>query len=453
MNRFATGIAFILVALMPYVAMVFRGGGGADTEAESGEPVLVLSPHRREVRLEYSRGFREWLLRVKGRDGRIVWLDAGGTSKILKDMESRFAVRPDNPGVDLLFGGGVAPYLTACERGWLEPVHLPEDALAGIPETCAGTPVYDPQMRWFGVALSGFGILYSRPLVSRLGLPPPEDWEDLARPEYFSWVGSGDPRSSGSVHMCYEILLQAYGFERGWEIGTRLCANVRGFGEAGGTVPREVAAGDVAAGMVIDQYAHTVIRESSAGDNLVFVLPARNTVIGPDAVGMIRNCEHRELAGLFIEYALSEEGQRLLCRPAGQGGQRFSLHRLPVLKALYGEQGTAAVNPYDAPAAVRYDGAKASKRWDALNDLMGAWWIDAHEDLRKAWRAVISRGMKEDEVSALCAPPVSEEQLVALAAEMKDARRRQGLVTRWALEARERYRSLARGASPGDRKR
>ena len=440
--RYAAGILFLVVASLPFL-ILRQGSGPAEPLATDADTLTIISPHRREVRQEYSRAFSLWIRERTGRPAAIRWLDVGGTSKILKEIESRFASSPDDPGVDLLFGGGVDPYLRAIRQNWLEPLQLASNVLAGIPAACAGTPVYDPESRWFGVALSGFGILYNRPLVDRLGLPLPSNWDDLARPEYFSWIGSGDPRSSGSVHMCYEIILQAYGFEKGWALITRLCANIRSFGEMGGTVPREVASGDIAAGMVIDQYAQTVI-QSVGGNCMRFVLPERTTIINPDAIALVRGSRRKELARLFVEFALSSEGQRLLYQPAGAHGQKHALYRMPVVRALYLDPNAPKPDPYQFPASFEFSSDKGSRRWATLNDLMGVWLIDAHADLRAAWKRVIDAGCPPDLVAELCAPPLSEKELDSLAETWKDSRRKQDVMRSWAVAARERYTRLAR---------
>ncbi len=448
--RLGLGLLFAGVALLPYAAMLGTRATREPVPTGPVETLAVVSPHRREVRLEYGRAFAEHMRRTADRQVDIVWIDVGGTSKILKDLESRFATQPDRPGVDVLFGGGVAPYLTAIAEGWLEPVRLSPGALDGIPAQVAGGPVYDPDGAWYGVALSGFGILYNRPILERLKLAPPDGWEDLARPEYFSWVSSGDPRSSGSVHMCYEIILQAYGFERGWNLVTRICANVRNFGEAGGTGPREVAAGEVAAAMVIDQYAKTVI-DSVGDDLLVFTLPERTTVIGPDPIAVIRNSAKTDLARAFIEFTLSADGQRVLFQPAGRNGQRHALNRMPVREALYADPDAPRSNPfrYGAGGFV-YDTKGGGRRWDLVNDLMGVWLIEAHPDLRRAWRAVIERGSDPAEIERLCRPPLTEAEMDRLAGEWKDSRVRLRVMREWADAARARYRDVAAGrADPG----
>jgi len=437
--RTAAVILFLGIAALPFAGMLRSPRAPQPAVSPGAETLAILSPHRREVRLEYSRAFGEWMKSRHGRRVEILWLDVGGTSKILKELESRFTTSPEAPGVDILFGGGIAPYLTAIQQDWIAPLPLTPGTLDDVPPLCAGAPVYDSRQRWYGVALSSFGILYNRPLVRRLNLPVPADWSDLARPEYFSWVGSGDPRSSGSVHMCYEIILQAYGFEAGWNLITRICANVRGFGEAGGTVPREVAAGDIAAGMVIDQYAQTVIR-SVGSDALELVLPREHTMIGPDAIAMIRGSRQPELCRQFVEFTLSQAGQRLLYQPAGVEGQRHSLYRMPVVRTRYSDPDAPRPNPYDFPAGLEYDNTKGTLRWNILNDLMGVWLLDAHADLRRAWERTIAAGCPPDRVAALCATPVRESELETLIPRWSDSRFRQDTMQQWSRAARDRYR-------------
>ena len=442
--RFWTAVFFVAIAALPYLLLVAtRAPREAPVPAEA-EVLTILSPHRREVRGEYRRAFRDWMRRTQGREVDIRWLDVGGSSKMLKELESRYAAASNNPGADLIFGGGIAPYVTAGRQGWLQTLTLTPDARAAIPPACTGAPVYDLTNGWAGVALSGFGILYNRPVLERLGLPVPRDWDDLGRPEFYSWVGSGDPRSSGSVHMCYEIILQSGGFEAGWNLIVRLCANVRAFGESGSVVPREVAAGDIAAGMAIDQYAMTVT-EAVGGDRLVFVLPQRRTVINADPIGLLRGAPHATLAREFIVFALSEAGQRLLYQPAGTNGQRTALYRMPVRADLYRDPLAPRPNPYTLPAGMTYNTEKSSRRWDTLNDLCGVWLLDAHADLRQAWQAVIRRGCRPEEVARLTAPPVSEAELDALRQVWRDPRRRETILRRWSDEARARYRALAGG--------
>jgi ABC-type Fe3+ transport system substrate-binding protein len=439
--RVLAGVIFIAIAALPYAFMLVPSGETPPVAAAPQETLSIISPHRREVRQEYSRGFRDWMAQTHQRTVEIQWIDVGGTSKIMKDLESRFTANPATAGVDLMFGGGVDPFLRGATFGWLTPVELPAAILDGIPPTCAGTPVYAADGQWYGVALSGFGILYNQRLLDQLGMPAPQAWERLADPIYFSWLGSGDPRTSGSVHMCYEIVLQAYGFEEGWSLLTRIAANVRRFGEGGGAVPREVASGEVAAGMVIDQYAQTVI--DSVGPDLAFVLPRGVTLIGADSIAMLKGAPSPALARTFIAYVLSDAGQKLLYQPVGRNGQTHALHRLPVQADLYSDDPQApSTRPYSYTSGFAYDTDAAGKRWRIINDLVGVWLIDAHPELTTAWQAVCADGLSKEEITALTAAPVSADELEALATRWGDSRFRLDTMTRWSQAAQARYKGL-----------
>lgn len=436
--RWWAGVPFILIAALPFLFMLGLGSGERALPSDADEILVVISPHSIEMQDEYARGFAGWMRDKYRRNVRIQWTDTGGTSKMVKELESRFSTNPDRPGADVMFGGGVDPYINARAEGWLEPVTVPTDTLNAIPPRCAGFPTRDPEGYWYGVALSGFGILYNQALLDRMNLPTPTTWEDLARPELYSWVGSGDPSSSGSVHMCYEIILQAAGFEPGWHLIVRIAGNVRRFGEGGGTVPREVASGDIACGMVIDMYAERTI-SSVGSDALQFVLPSRMTLIGPDSVAVLKNAPSPDLARLFVEYALSEEGQRILIRPEGVKEQRHALYRKPVRASLYSGEYAPRVNPYAVGSGFDYDSVKGGERWRFVSDLIKTCCIDSHSSLRRAWKAVIDAGAPEDLVDELCAAPCTESEAEVLVQRWNDPAFRQDTIKAWAGAARDRY--------------
>ncbi|MDA3797511.1 MAG: extracellular solute-binding protein [Kiritimatiellae bacterium] len=431
---------FILITSLPFLLMLFSSKQKTMQDS-SDMKLLIISPHRREVKLEYSRAFKEWLQENNKPYIEIVWLDVGGTSKMLKDLESRFN-NSDFPDVDIMFGGGVDPFIRSKSAGWLQPANISQQILSEIPDECAGFPVYDKEMYWFGVALSGFGIVYNNPLIDQLGLTTPKSWEDLTTPEFFTWVASGDPRSSGSVHMCYEIILQAYGYEKGWEIITKLCANIRKFGEGGGEGPREVASGEVVAGLAIDQYAETAIK--SVGNNaLGFSLPDNATVVNPDAIAILKNAPNKDSAEMFLNFVLSFDGQKILCQPIGQDGQMNNLYRMPVNKNIYTKDWAPKANPYDFKSNFKYNTDIASKRWNVLNSMMGTTLIDPHKNLQKAWKTIIDQNLPEEKLKILYAPPVSEEELLQIAESWSDNRYKLEITTQWAQNAQKKYKSLA----------
>jgi len=446
------------------VVLIVAGCGRASTSNEGkaaaqptgpGRELIIVSPHNEYIRYEFGHAFERWYAEETGEAVTVDWRDLGGTSDDVKFIRSSFAKVKEGEGigVDLFFGGGIPPYATLAGEGLFAAYRLPGELLERIPADFPGGEVYDPDFRFYGTVFSGFGIMYNKEVLRRLGLPEPRSWEDLAAPEALTWVGMGDPRSSGSALMVFQIILQAYGWERGWDIITRMGGNIRYFTRASSAIPKDVALGEIAYGGAIDFYATTAI-ERAGGDRLGFVLPEGKTVMNPDPIAILRGPPHPELARAFVRFVMSEEGQRLWFLPAGaEGGpERYQLRRLPVMPEVYPRYAhlTGDVrSPYDWETDFVYDGAKASRIRGVLEDLLGAFIIDTQYELVPAWKALIEAGLPKDAVRELTRMPISEDQALALGQWWSDVSRIESRIvklTDFSGLAVEKYRRARRAA-------
>jgi hypothetical protein len=181
------------------------------------------------------------------------------------------------------------------------------------------------------------------------------------------------------------------------------------------------------------------------------VLPDGLTVVNPDAIAMLKGAPHPELARAFIEFVLSEKGQRLwILRKGAEGGpSKFSLYRMSVIPGLaqqLGDDVVARTDPFAFKTGFTFDIDKKNKRRRIMSDLFGACIVDTRKDLAKAWEALKGRPATDPLLMRLLAPPASEAELVAMATRWDDARFRNDTTVRWASEARDRYRRLAEEA-------
>jgi ABC-type Fe3+ transport system substrate-binding protein len=413
--------------------------------SSQAEQLVVLSPHWEGIKYEFEHAFKAFYLAETGRAVEIEWIDVGGTSEILRFIKSEFTNKPHGIGVDLLFGGGLDPFLVLKQAELLQAYPLPPTLHSEIPPSLGGMPLYDPDMQWYGATLSGFGILYNKKVLARLRLPPVATWEDLARPAVFTWVGSADPRKSGSVHMMYEIILQAYGWEKGWEMITSIGANVRYFTQGATQTPKDTALGEVAYGLCIDFLAWAQINDVGA-EQLGFVMPKQLTVINPDGLAMLKGAPNQEAAAAFMRFVLSAAGQKLwLLRQGVAGGpQRFQLNRFSILPALYTTvaptETAVQMNPFAWQAAFPFDAELAAKRWTMVNDLIGTLIVDQKQALNRAWRAAMADGLEAEERRRLAALPVSEAEALQLAAQKwRDPAWRNATLNAWTQFARRKY--------------
>ena len=417
---------------------------------EDAEPLVIISPHSQSIRREFERAFSEWLATNHGRSARIEWTDVGGTMQAIAYVADQFQQTPSGIGIDLFFGGGVDPFLHLKPKGFLHRCSIPAEVLDRIPQTYAGMEIYDADHYWFGACLAGFGLFYNKKVLDFLDLPEPQTWQDLGRPRYYTWISSGDPRLSGSMHMVYEIILQAYGWEEGWATVMRIGANCRRFTRQASEVQWEVSAGEAACGMAIDTYALPAVARVGS-DRMGFRLPDGLTVVNPDGIGVLKGAPHVETAELFVEFVLSEAGQKLwILKPGTPGGPHvYALHRLPVIPGLvrkYSETSAVSLNPFEFEGGVDFDPEKKNVRWRILNDLFGARIIDTHSELSRAWRRL--RHLPEDHPDRrrLLRPPISEREMLELAGQRwNDPYFRAETVSGWSAEARELYRTLAEG--------
>jgi ABC-type Fe3+ transport system substrate-binding protein len=410
----------------------------------AADKLVLVSPHWEGIQHEFETAFKAHYHHETGRTVELEWMDAGGTSEVLRFLRSEFKAKPNGIGIDIFFGGGLDPYLALKQDHLLERYVLPESLLEKIPPRLGGVPLYDPDHTWYGATLSGFGIIYNKVVLNLTQLPIISTWEDLASPVAFGWVGSSDPRKSGSVHMAYEIILQAYGWDRGWQILTALGANVRNFSNSATQIPKDVAIGEVAYGLSIDFFAWAQVNEAGA-DKIGFIMPANLTVIYPDSIGILRGAPNPEVARAFIRFVMSVPGQKLWFMAKGtEGGpQKYQLNRFSVMPSLYetAKKRTAIkLNPFSLQSDFAFDARKGAERWAVVNDLIGALIIDQKQLLDQAWKTALATGLTEEEWRRLAAMPVSEQEALDLAkTSWRDPSLRNQKLNEWTHFARAKF--------------
>jgi ABC-type Fe3+ transport system substrate-binding protein len=456
------------VALTALVLLAGCSGGPAPQAG--GDTLVIYSPHSDEIRQEFGEAFQAWYKGRTGRDVDVKWPDpSGGGTEVLRRLEDKF--RAKRYDIDVAFGGG--PIFEPMKQlGMLEPYKLPAEALAALPPKIAGQPVYDADFAWYGAAISTFGIIYNKTIIKQKNLPEVKDWESMADPRFFGLVGAGDPSKSATVLKAYEIILQAYGYDRGMALLARIAGNAREFYPTSSEIPRNTAKGFLAVGPCIDFYAYRQMR-SEGGDQLGFVAPSGLTVITPDPIAILKRAPHRKVAEKFVDFVMGPEGQRLWMLPAGTPGgpKKVTLGRLAVLPATYEEAAAKGVvipfNPLAAKSADFYDPAKENARQAILADYLRVVVVENHDAIKKAWKAIIEAGLPAERLAEFCRPIVAEDEMLRLGREGWTAvlipgdapadeqarltreaeahrRTKSDTLTRWSEAVRAKYAALAK---------
>ncbi len=436
--------------------------------------LIILTPNNETIRGEFARGFAVWARRELGREVEIDWRTPGGTNDIVRAIEAQFRARFANDhadlpaaaravfndpkagtdakldeaaraaqlaarstflaseggiGVDLFWGGGEYDFRQCANKGYLVdaglakaiPEVLRDDI---IPQTLAGETIYDPQGRYYGTALSSFGLCANPDRLALLADPtPPRSWEDLGAPRFIGAGAMADPTKSGSVNTCFVMMVQqqmakaagsdgltdAARLDAGWAAGftmiKRIGANARYVTDSASRVVRDVGRGDAAVGMCIDFYGRAErewTHEESGRDRLLYAGAVGGTSLSADPIGLLRGAPQGELARAFMRYVLSAEAQRLWLYRVGEPGgpARYALHRLSVRRDLYTAEHTAHFADAGEDPFVLAQGFHLHPEWTGANfelirSTIKAVVLDPRPELVAAWRAIVAAGGPE----------------------------------------------------------
>jgi iron(III) transport system substrate-binding protein len=273
------------------------------------------------------------------------------------------------PQADLFWGGESALYDRLAAQNLLAPLELPKSLTDAIPEKL-GKPkpvlLKDPEGFWVGTVLESTGIVYHPRLLQRLGVSPPKDWDDLLDPRLKGHIAQVPPTRSSSSHAAYEVILQREGEAKGWEWARRLAANTGFFAPRSRDVPAVVARGEFAVGFAVPSYF--AFEDRLAGFDIRYVAP-RTAWITAGPAAILRGARHPKVARAFIEFLLSERGQRIAV-------ERGLFPILPGYR-IQGPPGSTAEmavefngglrSYYDVEVISLYDDALAQRRYEQVN--------------------------------------------------------------------------------------
>jgi iron(III) transport system substrate-binding protein len=274
------------------------------------------------------------------------------------------------PEADIFWGGESALFDKLAEQKLVARLDLPKAVLDAIPATI-GKPklIYlkDPKGFWTGTVLEPYGLVYHPKVLQRLGVPEPKDWDDLLHPKLKGHVAQCAPTRSSSSHATYEVILQREGDEKGWAWLKRLAANTGIFTARSRDVPSVVARGEFAAGFAVPSYM--AFEDRLAGFELKFVAP-RTAWITPEPIAVLAGCKHPKAALAFIEYLLSERGQRVAMeRGVFPITPKFRVQGAPGSRAEMAVEFTGGIRSYfDIDVMNIYDDDKAQARYEKVNE-------------------------------------------------------------------------------------
>lgn len=285
-----------------------------------------------------------------------------------------YLLEPDSHGVDVYWSASARNYSELAGRGMLAA--LPSDP--ALPQDIGGFPIAEPKLLYRASEIAGYGFTCNRKTLAERSQQCPKTWAALANPALTGRVLLPVPSKVGFAPLMYEILLQRLGWEKGWALIGEFGANATLFVPGGAFITDRVAKGEEDVGVTIDFFAQAA---AAGGAPLDFVYP---DIVGfsPAHVGVLASAPHPQGARKYVEFLLSDAGQRILASP--------DIRKLPVRPSTYATLDAGYFNPFTEAKKqpVDYDLPAAQHRQALSSALFDVLVTDRQAALRELWQAI-----------------------------------------------------------------
>jgi ABC-type Fe3+ transport system substrate-binding protein len=276
-------------------------------------------------------------------------------------------------GVDVYWSASPRTFAALKQSGALQKLAINR---SGLPDHLGGTPLADPDGHYQATETAGYGFAWSPARLAALHLAPPQDWTDLAGPAWQGQIALPVPSRVGFAPVMVDIVLQAYGWERGWALWSAIAGNAALVGNGSTFITDEVASGRRAVGLTIDFFAASA---QASGAALRFGYP-RHGGMNPAHIALLQGAPHQAGAEAFASFVLSEAGQTLLAHP--------SIRKLPIRPSVYAQLPAEQFNPFEAARLGGYDynPALGEQRLTLVAALFEQMLIAEHTERAELWQ-------------------------------------------------------------------
>lgn len=338
--------------------------GAAVPGPATAEPVVVLTAYADEVLHRFEAAFER-----AHPDHRLqlVWRMPHDALPYLQG---------GNPhGIDVLWMASPRTFHALAQADMWQPLKVDH---RDLPDCIGGARLAAPDDAYVATEMAAYGFAVHPESLARLGAPTPRDWTDLTDPRLAGQIAMPVPSVVGFAPVMMDIVLQAWGWEAGWAVLGEIGGNARLMDRGSTFVSDEVGTGRAAVGLSIDFFVQAAVAN---GAPLRFAYP-RHGGINPGHVGILRQAPHPVGARAFVEFVLSDVGQRLLLDP--------DIRKMPVRPSVYRAAGQASYNPFQAAKSggLDYAGERTQGRLGVVSALFDALITANHGEWTALWQRV-----------------------------------------------------------------
>jgi iron(III) transport system substrate-binding protein len=275
-------------AIAPVAAIL-----GLSTAVHAATNLTVYTALEADVLPVYQRSFE-----AAHPDIRISWVrDSTGV------ITARLLAERDNPRADAVLALAATSMLVLKSEGLFEP-YKPK----GIEQIDPRFVDEDDPPYWVGTNAWASALCINTIVMQQRGLPTPESWADLIKPEYANTAVMSNPASSGTGFLAVSAWLQMMGEDKGWEYMEQLNRSMSSYVHSGSRPCTMAGAGETPIGLSFEFRAARMINE---GAPIVAVIPQEGIGWDMEASAIIKDTPNVDAAERLLDWAVSDEAMKI----------------------------------------------------------------------------------------------------------------------------------------------
>jgi iron(III) transport system substrate-binding protein len=191
------------------------------------------------------------------------------------------------------------------EKGLLTPYRSPETG-------ALVNSFYDPDGFWASLFANRFAVGYNTAIV-----PPekaPKNWQDLLDPWWRGKIGIDTEE-----FLWYGAMIKYFGKEKGLKFMKKLAGQDIQWRKGHTLIAQMIAAGEFPGGII---YTHRIDDMREKGAPLQWVRTADPIVVAMSGMGISKKTDSPASSRLFIDFALSSEGQSMIKKSGRTSGRK-----------------------------------------------------------------------------------------------------------------------------------
>jgi iron(III) transport system substrate-binding protein len=325
------------------LALVLGGCGGDDDSGSGGGTLTIYSGREEELVAPLIEKFEQ----ASGIDAEVRYADSA-------ELAATIAEEGENSPADVFFAQDPGSLGAVEEEGHL--AELPEDVLERVDERFR-----DPDGRWVGTSGRVRVIAYNTEELTEDEVP--DSVFDLTDAK---WKGKiGIPPTNASFQAFVTAMRLSAGEERTREWLEDLEANDPKLYERNTPVVEAVAAGEIQLGLVNHYYLY-LVKEEDPDAAVANHYPAGDdpgALVSVAGAGILESTDDEDAAREFVDYLLSEEGQRFYVDEAEEA-------EYPLIEGVEPKEGLPPLESIQGPdVELSQFGAELERTLELLNEV------------------------------------------------------------------------------------